>query len=133
MPDLNQMVQNLKNAIILPGPVDDGMDGDRGPIIGTGDTYEYLTYLQNLEVNDGGNGSGSIKYSYKSRQRHKHYVAQNETATQDKDINGQVIAKYDFTFTGKVLITGIENQGKSGRSGNCIEYRLQSANGMFVG
>lgn len=133
MPDLNQMVQNLKHALTMPGQIDEGTDGSHGPIFGTGDTYNYLTYPKAPEVNDGGNGSGSIKYPYTCRQRHKHYVGQAETATHDKDINGFVEAHYDFTFTGKVLISGVSNHGKEGRAGNSIENHLNSLNGANVG
>lgn len=99
----------------------------------TGDTYNYLTYPGTPEVVDGGNGSGTIQYPYISRERHKHYVATLETATEDADYNGVVTANYDFTFTGKVLITNIVNNGKTGESGNCIENRLRSLNGSQVG
>jgi hypothetical protein len=133
MPDLNQMVQNLKTALVVDGPIDDGTDGDRGGVFGTGDTYNYLTYPGGPEVVDGGNGSGTIKYPYTSRERHKHYVATAETATEDNDKHGVVTANYDFTFTGKVLITNIANNGKVGEAGNCIENRRKSLNGAQVG
>jgi hypothetical protein len=133
MADLNQMVQNLKTALSLDSPIDDGTDGDRGDLFGTGDTYNYLTYPGGPEVVNGGNGSGTIKYPYTSRERHKHYVATAETATEDNDKNGVVTANYDFTFTGKVLITSIVNNGKTRLSGNCIENRLQSLNGAQMG
>lgn len=133
MADLNTMLQNLKTALTMPGQVDEGTDGSHGPVFGTGDTYNYLTYPGAPEVNDGGNGSGSIKHPYTCRQRHKHYVAQNETATSDHDINGFVEAHFDFTFTGKVLISGVGNNGKQGRSGNSIEAHLNSLNGANVG
>jgi hypothetical protein len=127
------MVEKLKTNLKLDSPIDDGTDGDRGDLFGTGDTYNYLTYPSEPQVVDGGNGSGTIKFNYTSRERHKHYVAQAETATEDNDKNGVVTANYDFTFTGKVLITNIVNNGKTRLSGNCIESRLQSLNGSQVG
>jgi hypothetical protein len=133
MPDLNQMVQNLKNALNLQGPIDEGTDGSHGPILGTGDTYNYVTYPETATVIDGGNGAGSINYPYTCRQRHKHYVAQAETATSDRDIHGVVEGHYDFTFTGKVLMSGVSNHGKEGRSGNAVENHMNSLNGANVG
>ena len=133
MPDLNQMVENLKTALTLPEQINEGTDGNHGPIFGTGDTYNYLTYPKQVEVVHGGEGSGQIKYPYTCRQRHKHYIAQAETATKDRNINGFVDAHFDFTFTGKALITDVVNHGKEGRSGNSIEAHLNSLNGTFVG
>ena len=133
MPDLNQLVANLRTALTLPSDIDEGTNGSRGRIIGTGDTFEYLTHPGVPEVTDGGNGSGTIRYPYVCRERHKHFVAQAETATTDNQINGFVDATYDFTFTGKVLIDHVVNNGKQGRSGNSIESHLHELNGANVG
>ncbi len=131
--NLDNMVAHLKAALTLPSPIDEGTDGDHGSIFGTGDTYNYLTYPGGATVVDGGQGSGTISYPYVCRQRHKHYVAQGETGTSDKDIHGVVTANYDFTFTGKVLVSNVQNQNKEGRSGNGVENHVRNLNGANMG
>jgi hypothetical protein len=130
---LDNMISHLKHALTMPSSVDEGTDGGHGSIIGTGDSYNYLTHPATPVVNDGGAGSGTIKYPYTCRQRHKHYVSQVETGTSDHEIDGYVTCKFDFTFSGKVLISDISNHGKQGRSGNSIESHLDHLNGANVG
>jgi hypothetical protein len=134
MADLAQQLANLQAALQMSGEHDEGRTGGKGDFFGTGDTYDSVTWPVNVELVDD-EGEGVIKYNYNGRVRHKHYVAQAETATDDDNFSGVIIAKYTISRKGTlaILLNQIEFQPSQKRSvGNSIVGRLQSLNGTTL-
>jgi hypothetical protein len=118
----------------MSGEHDEGRTGSKGDFLGTGDTYDSVTWPVNVELVDN-NGEGVMKYNYNGRVRHKHYVAQTETATDDDNFPGTIIATYIISRNGTlaIILNKIEFQPSQKRSvGNSIVARLQSLNGATL-
>ena len=134
MADLAQQLANLQAALQMSGEHDEGRTGDKGDFFGTGDTYDSVTWPVSVELVDD-EGEGVIKYKYDGRVRHKHYVAQAETATDDDNFPGVIIAKYVISRKGtlSIILNQIDFQPSQKRSvGNSIVGRLESLNGATL-
>jgi hypothetical protein len=133
MADLAQQLANLQNALQMSGEHNEGRTGNRGDFLGTGDTYDSVTWPVSVELVDD-EGEGVIKYNYNGRVRHKHYIAQVETATDDDNFPGVIIAKYTISRKGTLaILNDIEFQPSQQRSvGNSIVARLRSLDGITL-
>jgi len=134
MPDLQAMIARLKSSLQMQGEHFEGTDGDQGDLFNPGDTYATRTWPEEVQIIDGGEGAGVIRYPFKSMVRHKHYIAMIETISEDYHYNGVVTAKYEFTFSGRVLVHDINFEGDHPRrSGQSIVQRLQNMNAAAMG
>lgn len=132
MADLAGQLNKLKAALQMSGEHNEGKIGDRGDILGSGDTYESFTWPKGIELVDD-EGEGVLKYSYDGMIRHKHYIAKSETSTNDDHFSGMVVAKYTISRKGTVYIADIQFQPSQKRKvGNSIVARIQSVNGVTI-
>ncbi|MGF9644040.1 hypothetical protein AAIH69_13620 [Paenibacillus sp. MABNS29] len=134
MADIETMYTNLQNLISFPDQVGEPDRGSKGDQLGSGDTYDYLTYPGSVNITKNESGSGIIEVPYSCRVRHKHYVARVETSTEDSQHPAKVVADYAFTFSGQVMISNVRVDGN--QEGNCahsVVERLRSLNGSNVG
>jgi hypothetical protein len=133
MADLAEQLNKLRAALQMDGEHDEGTSGGRGDVFGSGDTYESVTWPKNAEIVDD-EGEGLIKYSYDGRVRHKHYIATVETATDDNNFPGAIVAKYTISRKGTLaILNNIEFQPSQQRSvGNSIVGRLRSLDGITL-
>jgi hypothetical protein len=66
--------------------------------------------------------------------RHKHYIAKQETATNDDHLSGVIVAKYTISRKGTVFIANdIQFQPSQQRDvGNSIVARIRSVDGVTI-
>lgn len=65
--------------------------------------------------------------------REKHYIAKQETSTDDKHFSGTITATYAITRKGTVYIDNISfEQPQKRRAGNSIINRLKSISGQTI-
>jgi hypothetical protein len=133
MADLAEQLNKLRAALQMGGEHNEGISGGKGDVFGSGDIYESVTWPKNAEIVDD-EGEGLIKYSYDGRVRHKHYIATVETATDDNNFPGVIVAKYTISRKGTVFIANdIQFQPSQQRDvGNSIVARIRSVDGVTV-
>ncbi len=133
MADLAQQLERFKQALQMQGEHNEGKQGDRGDIFGSGDTYESFTWPKQVELIDQ-DGEGVIRYPFSGMVRHKHFIAQLETATEDLNADGVITAAYTISRRGTVFVANnIQFEPRQRRAvGNSIVQRIRSLDGISI-
>jgi hypothetical protein len=133
MADLAEQLEKLRQALQMGGEHNEGTDGGRGDVFGSGDSYESFTWPKGVELVDE-EGEGVLKYPYDGMVRHKHYMATVETATEDDHFSGVIQASYTISRRGTVYIANnIQFQpGQKRRVGNSIISRIRTLDGISI-
>lgn len=133
MAELIDQLNRLKAALQMTGEQDEGTSGSRGDLFNPSDTYQSFTWPKDIELVDD-QGEGILKYSYDAMIRHKHYVAKAETATNDDNFSGVIVAKYQISRKATLAFqNNIEFQPSQQRDvGNSIVSRIRSLDGITL-